>query len=89
MASFFAGWSPSDIVGSLNRSEVRAALLDHDIAKGSFRSWNSIEQMILEASDDVKNILYQSVLVKGKIKEQHHISKLKRKLEQQMMLRNV
>ena len=45
--------------------------------------------MILEASDEVKTILYQSGLAKGKIKELHHISKLKRKLEQQMMLRNV
>ena len=38
-----AAWSPSDIVGLLNSFEVHAALLDHDIAKGSFQSWILIE----------------------------------------------
>ena len=89
MASFFKGWTAHDIVGPLNKSEVRAALLDCDIEKRWFRTWDLIEQMILAASEEVKNIVYQSALAKKKIEEQHQKVVLKRKREDCAMARNV
>ena len=89
MPSFFAGWSAHDIVGSLNKAEVRAALLDYDIEKKCLRSWDAIETMLLNASDEVKNTLYQCALTKGRIEEQHQMATRKRRLEEQMMSRNV
>ena len=89
MSSFFAGWSAYDIVGPLNKREVRGALLDFDIEKKWFRSWDSIEDMILNASDDVKNALYQSAMVKKKVEERHRMDVLKRRLDYQTMVRNV
>jgi hypothetical protein len=36
MSSLFDGWSAYDIVGPLNKKEVRAALLDYEIEKSCF-----------------------------------------------------
>lgn len=87
--SVFKDWSAYDIVGPLNKSEVRAALLDCDIQKSSFRTWDSIEAMILASPDNVKKIVYDCSLVKRKIEEEHRIVGLKRRREQQKMRRNV
>jgi hypothetical protein len=89
MCSFFEGWSAHDIVGSLNKAEVRSALLDFDLEKSCFRSWNSIEHMILNTSDDVKNAIYQSALAKEKVEEHHRRAMLKRKREYEMIVRNM
>ena len=69
MCLSFEGWTAYDIIGFLNKAEVRLALLDFDLEKSCFRSWNSIENMILNTSDDVKDALYQSALAKKKIEE--------------------
>jgi hypothetical protein len=89
MSSFFAGWSAYDIVGPLNKSEVRSALLDYDIERRCFRTWDSIEQMIFKASDEVKHVLYQCSLAKKKVEEQHRLEMLKRHRENDTMTRNV
>lgn len=64
MISTFNGWSVYDIVGPLNKNEVRAALLDYEIGRGCFRTWDSIEDMLSSSSDEVKNAVYQTALVK-------------------------
>ena len=89
MTSIFNGWSAYDIVGSLNKKEIRALLLDYDIERGSFRTWDAIEDMILASSDEVKNVVYQSALAKRKVEEQHWIEILKRKREEELQARNV
>jgi hypothetical protein len=89
MKSPFDGWSAYEIMGPLNRKEVRATLLDYDIERGCFRMWDMIEKMILASSDEVKDVVYQSALVKTKIEEQHQIDLLKHKHEEEFMARNV
>ena len=71
MTSIFDGWSAHDIVGCLNKREVRAALLDYDIDRSCFRTWDSIEEMILKSSDEVKEVLYQSAVTKGNVEDEH------------------
>jgi hypothetical protein len=87
--SLFTGWSAHDIVGSLNKSEVRRALLDYDLEKGCFRTWDSIERMLLFASDEIKGAIHRSAIVKGKIEEEHRNAVLKRDREYKKMVRNV
>ena len=89
MASSFTGWSAHDIVGPLNKSEVRGCLLDFNLEKACFRTWDSIEQMIWTVSDDVKNVIYRCAMAKRNVKQQHRVSVLKRKREYQKMTRNV
>ena len=89
MESSFENWSAHDIVGPLNRAEIRSALLDFKIEKKCFRTWNSIEEMILSSSDAVKRVVYESSLVKRKIEEQHRQDIVKRKREDQALARNV
>lgn len=89
MSSFFEGWTASDIVGPLNKKEVRAALLDYEIEKSSFRSWDTVEEMIMRSSDEVKDVLYRSSMAKRKVEEQRRIDDLKRKREDLTMRRNV
>ena len=89
MSSPFQGWSAHEIVGPLNRSEVRAALLDHGIQRNCFRTWNTIERMVLESSDEIKTILYQCGLTKAKLEEQHRLMVAKRHREDLMMTRNI
>ena len=89
MTSIFNGWSAYDIVGSLNKKEIRALLLDYDIERGSFRTWDAIEDMILASSDEVKNVVYQGASAKRKVEEQHRIEILKRKREEELLARNV
>ena len=89
MSSSFNGFSAYDIVGSLNKREVRALLLDYDIERGCFRTWDTIEEMILASSDEVKNVVYQSALAKRKVEEQHRMENLKRKREEELTARNV
>ena len=89
MPSFFDGWSAVDIVGSLNKREVRALLLDFGIEKSCFRSWDAIEEMILGASDEVKDVVYQSAKTKENIEERHRLEMRKRRLETQVMMRNI
>lgn len=88
MCSSFEGWRACDIVGSLNKSEVRSVLLDFDLEKSCFRSWDSIENMISNSSDEVKDVLYRSALAKKKVEEQHRAATLKRKREYKELLRN-
>ena len=71
MSSVFEGWTAVDIVGPLNRSEVRRALLNFQIPKSCFRTWDAIEEMILSSSDEIKGVLYESALVKRKVEEEH------------------
>lgn len=89
MSSTFNGWSAYDIVGSLNRKEVRAALLDFNIERGCFRTWDTIEDMILASSDEVKSVVYESALAKKKVEEQHRTEILKRKREEEFTARSV
>ena len=89
MTSSFNGWSAYDIVGSLTKKEVRALLLDYDIERSCFRTWDAIEEMILASSDEVKNVVYQSALVKRKVEELHRNEILKRKREEKKLARNV
>lgn len=89
MSSSFDGWSAHDIVGPLNRSEVRGALLDHGIQRNCFRTWNTIERMVLESSDEIKNILYQCGLTKARVEEQHRLVVAKRRREDLLIARNV
>ena len=89
MTSSFNGWSAYDIVGSLTKKEVRALLLDYDIERSCFRTWDAIEEMILASSDEVKNVVYQSALAKRKVEELHRNEILKRKREEKKLARNV
>lgn len=43
MSSSFNNWSAHDIVGPINKREVCAALLDYEINKFCFRTWDTIE----------------------------------------------
>ena len=67
MPTFFDDRSAVDIVGSLNKKEVRALLLDYGIEKACFQSWDAIEEMIFGASDEVKNVVFQGAKAKGDI----------------------
>ena len=91
MASMFTsnGWTAHDIVGPLNKKEVRAALLDYEIERSSFRTWDSIEEMVLTSSDEVKNVLYESGLAKKKVEEEAEKVARKRRAEARAMSRNV
>lgn len=89
MSSAFYGWSAHDIVGPLTKGEIRSALLEFEIEKSSFRTWDSIEDMILRSSDEVKVVLYESGMAKKKIDEQHRIAVIKRKREEETITRNV
>lgn len=89
MASFFDGWSAVDIVGSLNKREVRVLLLDYGIKRSCFRSWDAIEEMIMGASDEVKDVIYRSAKTKENIEEQHRFEMRKRHLESQTMMRDI
>ena len=89
MTSIFNGWSAHEIVGPLNKAEVRKALLDYDVEKSSFRTWDSIEKMVLGSSDEIKEALYQSGMTKKKIEDEHRIETLKRRQEAQRIERNV
>ena len=89
MLSYFDGWSAHDIIGPLNKKEVRTALLDYEIEKSSFRSWDSVERMILRSSDEVKEVLFQCGQAKKRVEDEHRICGLKRRREARMMSRNV
>jgi hypothetical protein len=89
MLSPFHGWTAHDIVGPLNKREVRAALLDYEIEKSCFRTWDSIEHMVLTSSDEVKDVLYRSAEAKRKVEEEHEKAVRKRNRESHMMARNV
>ena len=89
MSSPFNGWTAHEIIGPLNRSEVRAALLDYGIQRNCFRTWNAIERLVLESSDEVKNILYQCGMTKARVEEQHRLAVAKRHREDLTMTRNV
>lgn len=89
MTSSFAGWSAHQIIGTLNRNEVRAALLEFKMEKSSFRTWDTIEKMILESSDDVKRVLYECGVTKANVERQHQISGLKQHREAMAMARNI
>ena len=85
----FNGWSAYDIVGTLKKSEVRAALLDFSIERSCFRTWDSIEDMLMNSSDDVKSAVYRSQKAKANVEEEHRISTMKRHREAQEMSRKV
>ena len=89
MPTFFDDRSAVDIVGSLNKKEVRALLLDYGIKKACFRSWDAIEEMILGASDEVKNVVFQGAKAKGDIEIQHQHEVRKRHVEAQASMKNV
>lgn len=89
MTSSFEGWSAYDIVGPLNKREVGAALLDYQIERVCFRTWDSIEDMLLSSSDEIKNAVYQSAVVKRKVEEEHRLAVRKRHREVENMNRNV
>ena len=89
MASFYEGWSSHDIIGTLNRAEVKAALLDQKLLTLDFRTWNSIDKMIQSSSDMVKTILHESAMAKKDVEDQHRASVLKRRREARAMVRNV
>ena len=85
----FEGWSAYDIVGPLNKREVRAALLDFRIERVAFRTWDSIETMLLSSSDEVKDAVYRCSLVKRKVEEEHRQAGIKHKREEDVRSRNV
>ena len=89
MESSFENWSAYNIVGPLNRAEIRSALLDFEIEKKCFQTWSSIKEMILLSSDAVKRVVYDCSLVKRKIEEQHRQEIVKHKREDQALARNV
>lgn len=89
MSSFFDGWTAHDIIGTLNKREVETALLDQKVPPSSFRSWNSVERMILSSSDQVKTILYESAIAKKDVEDQHQAMVSKRRREARAMVRNV
>ena len=88
MTSFFHGWSAYDIVGPLNKAEIRAALLDYQIERSCFRTWDSIEDMILSSSDEIKRIVYESAVTKKNVEEQQRLTSRKRHREIRNMERN-
>lgn len=69
----FAGWSAHKIVGSINQKEVQAAILGHEIEGTNFWIWDSIEQMILRSSDDMKVVLHECGVAKANIEKQHQL----------------
>ena len=73
----FNSWSAYDIVSTLKKSEVRAALLDYSIEQSCFRTWDSIKDMLMNSSDDVKSAVYQSQMAKANVEEEHCISTMK------------
>lgn len=77
MTSFFHGWSAYNIVGPLNKAEIRAALLDYQIERSCFRTWDSIEDMILSSSDEIKRIVYESAVTKKNVEEQQRLTSRK------------
>lgn len=85
----FAGWSAHEIIGPLNQREVRTALLEYNIERSCFRSWNTIEQMVLKSGDDVKRVLYESGVTKANIEKQHQVIGLKQHREAMAMVQNV
>ena len=85
----FEGWLAYDIVGPLNKREVQAALLDFPIERGAFRTWDSIETMIMSSSDEVKDVVYRCSLVKRKVEEEHRQAVIKRKREEDVRSRNI
>ena len=89
MTSFFSGWSAHEIIGPLNKSEVRAALLEYTIEKSHFRTWNSIESFVLSSCDEIKNVLYEAGMAKAKVEEDHRNVVRKRRREDLAMIRNV
>lgn len=89
MTLTFDGWSAHEIVGSLNKKEVRAALLDYGIERSCFRTWDTIEEMILSSTDEVKEVLYRSGVAKGNVEEEHRNVMRKRRREALEMSRNV
>ena len=89
MSSFFDGWTAYDIVGCLSKREVQSVLLDYSIEKRWFRSWDTIEEMILRSPDDVKNVVYQSAIAKKKIEDEHRRELERRRIESQRLARNV
>ena len=89
MSSFFDGRSAYNIVGCLSKREVQSVLLDYPIEKRWFRSWDTIEEMILTSSDEVKNVVYRSAITKKKIEDEHRKEVEKRRVESRKMSRNV
>jgi hypothetical protein len=89
MASFFNNWTAHEIIGPLNKREVRSALLDHGFERKCFRTWDLIEEVVLNSTDEVKEILYQAGLTKNRVEEQERRASLKRKRESMMMQRNI
>jgi hypothetical protein len=89
MSSFFKNWTAHDIVGPLNKAEIKAVLLDHGFERIRFRTWDSIEELILTSSDEVKKIVYESAVAKKKIEDQHQMEVRKRRLEDQKFERKV
>ena len=83
MTSVFNGWMAHQIVGPLNKAEVRNALLDYNIERLRFRTWDTIEVLILESSDEVKNVVYQCGQAKQIVEDEHRITGLKRRQEMQ------
>jgi hypothetical protein len=89
MDSKFKDWTAYDIVGPLNKREVRAAVLDFEIKKGCFRTWDTIERMLGKCSDEVKTVIYESAMSKKAVEESHRIDVLKRRREAVTFERNV
>jgi hypothetical protein len=89
MSSFFSGWSAHEIVGPLKKQEMRVSLLDYGIEKAKFRTWDTIERMVLESSDEIKMVLYQNGEAKRKVEEDHRACVGKRHRETQTMRINV
>jgi len=78
-----------EIVGPLNKAEVCNALLDYDIERSKFQTWNLIEVMVLESSDEVKKVLYESGQAKRIVEEQQHNAAVKHRREARKFDRNV
>jgi hypothetical protein len=89
MTSKFQGWTAHEIVGCLTKKEVRAALLDYEIERAHFRTWDTIEEMIYKCSDEIKEVLYRTGVAKGNIEEEHRAVMRKRKREEVERRRNV
>lgn len=89
MTSPFAGWTAHQIVGPLNKKEVDAALVEFKIERSSFRTWNTIEQMIMSRGDNVKGTLYKCGVAKANVEKQQELIGIKRRQEAKAMARNV
>jgi hypothetical protein len=85
----FADWSAHKIIGPLNQREVHAVLLEYNIKRSSFHTWDIIKRMILHSGDDVKMVLYESGKGKAVIEEQHQAADVKRHQEAKAMAWNV